>query len=61
MSDKTGISKTAAKEMGISIADFNDDGWMDVFVANDTEPNSLFLNQRYGTFKEVGLLRCRVR
>ena len=41
--------------MGISIADFNDDGWQDVFIANDTEPNSLFINQRNGTFEEKGL------
>ncbi len=43
------------KGMGIGIADFNDDGWMDVFIANDTEPNFLFINQRNGTFKETGL------
>ena len=42
--------------MGIAIADFNNDGWMDVFIANDTERNFLFLNQGNGTFKEVGLL-----
>jgi hypothetical protein len=42
--------------MGIGIADFNDDGWTDVFIANDTEPNFLYLNQGNGTFKEVGLL-----
>ena len=41
--------------MGIGIADFNDDGWTDVFIANDTERNFLFLNQGNGTFKEVGL------
>jgi hypothetical protein len=41
--------------MGIGIADFNNDGWMDVFIANDTERNFLFLNQGDGTFKEVGL------
>ena len=41
--------------MGISIADFNDDGWPDIFIANDTEPNSLFINQGNGTFEEQGL------
>lgn len=41
--------------MGVSIADFNGDGWMDVFIANDTEPNSLFINRRDGTFEEKGL------
>jgi len=41
--------------MGVSIADFNDDGWMDVFIANDTEPNALFINRKNGTFEEKGL------
>jgi len=41
--------------MGIGIADFNGDGYMDVFVANDTERNFLYLNQKDGTFKEAGL------
>jgi enediyne biosynthesis protein E4 len=40
------------KGMGIGIADFNNDGWTDVFVANDTEPNFLYLNQGNGTFRE---------
>ena len=57
MSPKSRASaKRSAKGMGIGIADFNDDGWTDVFVANDTEPNFLYLNQGDGTFKEVGLL-----
>ncbi|MEI9975974.1 MAG: VCBS repeat-containing protein [Ignavibacteriota bacterium] len=43
--------------MGISIADFNNDGWPDIFIANDTEPNSLFLNRKNGTFEEQGLER----
>jgi len=38
--------------MGIAIADFNGDGYMDVFVANDTVRNFLFINQKNGTFKE---------
>jgi hypothetical protein len=56
VSEKSGFDKALGKGMGIGIADFNDDGWTDVFVANDTEPNFLYLNQRDGTFKEVGLL-----
>jgi hypothetical protein len=52
----SGIGKVLGKGMGISIADFNDDGWMDVFIANDTERNFLFMNQGNGTFKEEGLL-----
>jgi enediyne biosynthesis protein E4 len=55
VTEKSGFSKVAGKGMGIAIADFNNDGWMDVFIANDTERNFLFLNQGNGTFKEVGL------
>ena len=52
----SGIGQVLGKGMGISIADFNGDGWMDVFIANDTVRNFLFMNQGNGTFKEQGLL-----
>ena len=52
---KSGLAAAPAKGMGIAIADFNDDGWPDVFIANDTEPNSLFINRGDGTFEEKGL------
>ena len=55
VTEKSGLGKYPGKGMGISIADFNDDGWQDVFIANDTEPNSLFINQGNGTFEEKGL------
>lgn len=54
VTEKSGFSKFPGKGMGISIADFNDDGWPDVFVANDTEPNQLFINRKDGTFEEIG-------
>ncbi len=41
---ESGFEKAPGKGMGISIADFNRDGLLDVFVANDTDPNSLFMN-----------------
>ena len=56
VTDKAGFGTALGKGMGIGIADFDDDGWMDVFVANDTERNFLYVNQRNGTFKEQGLL-----
>ena len=56
VTEKSGFGKAPGKGMGIGIADFNNDGWTDVFIANDTEPNFLYLNQGNGTFKEVGLL-----
>jgi enediyne biosynthesis protein E4 len=46
------LGKALGKGMGISIADFTGDGLMDIFIANDTEPNFLFINQGNGTFKE---------
>ena len=55
VTEKSGLAKAPGKGMGISIADFNDDGWPDVFIANDTEPNSLFINKGDGTFEEKGL------
>lgn len=56
VTDASGMGKSLGKGMGISIADFKGDGLMDVFVANDTEPNFLFINQGNGTFKESGLV-----
>lgn len=52
---KAGFAGAPGKGMGVSIADFNDDGWLDVFVAHDTEPNALFVNMKNGTFEERGL------
>ncbi|MBM3748389.1 MAG: CRTAC1 family protein [Acidobacteria bacterium] len=56
VTEKSGFAKSPGKGMGIGIADFNGDGWTDVFVANDTEPNFLYLNRGDGTFREMGLL-----
>jgi hypothetical protein len=42
--------------LGVSTADFNGDGWIDIFVANDGEDNLLWVNQRNGTFKETALV-----
>jgi hypothetical protein len=55
VTEASAIGKALGKGMGISIADFTGDGLMDVFIANDTEPNFLFVNQGNGQFKESGL------
>jgi len=55
VTEKSGFVSALGKGMGIAIADFNGDGAMDVFVANDTEPNFLYLNQKDGTFQEIAL------
>ncbi len=57
VTEKSGFGAAPGKGMGISIADFNDDGWQDVFIANDTEANSLFINKGDGTFEEQALPR----
>jgi enediyne biosynthesis protein E4 len=46
---------TARPGLGVSAADFDGDGWVDIFVANDGEPNFLWINQRDGTLREAGL------
>lgn len=53
---KAGIANLPGKTWGISILDYDDDGWPDIAVANDLEPNLLFHNQKNGTFKEIGLI-----
>ncbi|MFM7819180.1 MAG: FG-GAP repeat domain-containing protein, partial [Verrucomicrobiota bacterium] len=45
-----------AKTLGVAPVDYNQDGWIDIAVANDTTQNLLFENQKNGTFKEVGAL-----
>src|SRR5581483_7457183 len=54
VTEEAGFGKDLGKGMGIDIADFNRDGYMDVFVANDTVRNFLYINQKNGTFKEEG-------
>jgi hypothetical protein len=56
VTDASGFGQELGKGMGIGIADFNGDGYMDVFIANDTVRNFLFLNQKNGTFKEAGFM-----
>jgi enediyne biosynthesis protein E4 len=54
----SGIRAHVGKGMGIGVADFDDDGWMDLFVANDTVPAHLFMNNKDGTFTESGFERA---
>jgi hypothetical protein len=55
----SGIFESSSKSLGVAMLDDNADGWPDVLVANDTQPNKLYRNQHNGTFKdaavEVGL------
>lgn len=55
VSDISGVGKPVSKGMGVVLADFNNDGWPDIAIANDTWPNFLFLNKHDGTFQDVSL------
>jgi len=50
-----GIFDSTSKALGVALIDHDQDGWPDIFVANDTQPNKLYRNQRNGTFKDVAL------
>jgi enediyne biosynthesis protein E4 len=56
VSDSSGIGKPEAKGMGVVAADFNNDGWTDIAVANDSWPNFLFVNKKDGTFQDVSFV-----
>ena len=52
---RSGIAKHVGRGFGVVSVDANDDGWADLFVARDTSPNLLLINQRNGTFKDSAL------
>jgi hypothetical protein len=54
--EKRGLNAPSYFGLGVSAGDYDNDGDLDIFVANDSTPNFLFQNQGKGTFKEVGLL-----
>lgn len=56
VSGKSGIARYPGKAWGVVAADVNNDGLMDLFVGNDTSPNSLFINHGKGHFEDEGLL-----
>ena len=51
----SGIFDSSSKSLGAAILDVDGDGWLDLFVANDTQPNKLYRNQKNGTFKEAAV------
>jgi hypothetical protein len=55
VSERSGIANTEGKGLGVVVADFDQDGWMDVYVANDTTRNFLYRNNRDGTFSDITL------
>jgi hypothetical protein len=51
----SGIFDSSSKSLGVALLDYDRDGWPDLLVTNDTQPNKLYRNQRNGTFKDVAV------
>ena len=51
----SGIFDSSSKSLGVALFDHNHDGWPDLLVANDTQPNKLYRNQHNGTFKDAAV------
>lgn len=51
----SGIFDSSSKSLGVAMFDYDNDGWPDLLVANDTQPNKLYRNQHDGTFKDVAV------
>lgn len=52
-----GVYEPTTRGLGVVFTDVDNDGWMDIYVANDMSPNTLFMNQGDGTFQEEGVFR----
>jgi enediyne biosynthesis protein E4 len=55
VTQKAGMGDPTSKSLGIAVLDYNGDGWPDIVIANDTQPNKLYLNKQNGTFEERGV------
>ncbi len=56
VSQAVGLHNPQGKGLGVAVFDFDDDGWLDLAVANDTQPNNLFRNKNGASFEDVGVL-----
>ena len=52
---RAGLYDATSKSLGVVMLDYDNDGWMDLFVSNDTEPNKLYRNNHNGTFTDVAV------
>ena len=57
ITESAGVYEPTTRGLGVVFTDVNADGWVDIYVANDMSPNTLFINQGNGTFQEEGVLR----
>jgi hypothetical protein len=51
----SGVFDSSSKSLGVAMLDYDQDGWIDLMVANDTQPNKLYRNQRDGTFQDIAV------
>jgi hypothetical protein len=56
VTEAAGIGRADGAGLGVAVGDYNGDGWLDLYVANDATPNQLWINRRDGTFIDEGLL-----
>jgi hypothetical protein len=56
VSETAGIIKADGAGLGVSTGDYNQDGWLDLYVANDATPNQLWINRKNGTFVDEGMI-----
>jgi enediyne biosynthesis protein E4 len=56
VTERAGINKADGAGLGVAVGDYNGDGWLDLYVANDATPNQLWINRRDGTFVDQGLI-----
>ncbi|MGA9968957.1 MAG: CRTAC1 family protein, partial [Candidatus Acidiferrales bacterium] len=55
VTQKVGLYDPTSKSLGVAILDANQDGWPDILISNDTQPNKLYINNGNGTFTEKGV------
>jgi enediyne biosynthesis protein E4 len=55
VTEKAGLGDATSKSLGVVVFDYNQDGWPDIFVSNDTQPSKLYRNNGNGTFTEEGM------